>query len=347
MKIAIINDTHFGIRSDSVAFHEYFKHFYENEFFPYLDKHNIKHIIHQGDIVDRRKFINYLSLDIFNKVFVVPCIERDIKVDLVIGNHDTYYKNTNATNCANLLIFHENFEVYEKPVLKVYNGLEIGLIPWICPENYEESVDFLTNTKAQILFGHLEISGFSMYKGLVSREGMNKSLFDRFDMVCSGHFHHKSDDGTIFYLGAPMEYNWNDCNDDRGFHIFNTETRKLKYIKTKFKMFHKLFYDDSETDYSEFDTSIYNKRMVKLYVTSKNNTEMFSNLVDKIEKENPIEFDIVEDLTDFHDESEEDIETENTLEFLTTYVSNMELSDDEKKNLTKYIQELYAEAIDI
>jgi DNA repair exonuclease SbcCD nuclease subunit len=345
MKIAIINDTHFGIRSDSIAFHEYFKHFYENEFFPYLEKNNITHIIHQGDIVDRRKFINYLSLDIFNKVFVVPCIEKNITVDLIIGNHDTYYKNTNETNCANLLIFHENFEVYTKPHLKQYDGVDVGLIPWICPENLDESVEFLKTTKAQILFGHLEISGFSMYKGLVSHEGLNKSIFDRFDMVCSGHFHHKSDDGTIYYLGAPMEYNWNDCNDDRGFHIFDTDTRKLKYIKTKFKMFYKIFYDDKTNDYSNIDVSIYNSKMVKLYVVNKTNLKMFSDLVDRIERENPIEFNVVEDLAEFHEEEEGEVETENTLDFLLGYIDNMELLKEEKSKLSKYMQELYIEAI--
>ena len=54
MKIAVINDTHFGIRADSVSFHRYFEYFYEKEFIPYLEKHKIKHIIHQGDIVERR-----------------------------------------------------------------------------------------------------------------------------------------------------------------------------------------------------------------------------------------------------------------------------------------------------
>ena len=42
MKIAIITDTHFGARNDSVQFDEYFYQFYEGQFFPYLQKNNIK-----------------------------------------------------------------------------------------------------------------------------------------------------------------------------------------------------------------------------------------------------------------------------------------------------------------
>ena len=346
MKIAVINDTHFGIRSDSVSFHRYFEYFYEKEFFPYLEKHKIKHIIHQGDIVERRKFINYLSLDVFNKVFVVPCIERGITVDLIIGNHDTYYKNTNETNCANLLIFHENFNVYTKPVDKSFNGITVGFVPWICPDNYEESLKYLKTTKSQILFGHFEIAGFKMYKNHKSDEGLSKAIFDRFDMVCSGHFHHRSDNGTIFYLGAPMEYNWNDCDDERGFHIFDTKTRKLKYIKTKFKMFHKIYYNDVENDYSDYDVKPLKNKMVKLYVTGKKNLQMFDSLVDRIENQNPIEFNIIEDLSDFHSEEDENgVEIENTLDFLMNHITGMELDDNEKNTLSKYMRELYVEAV--
>ena len=36
MKIALLNDTHFGARNDSNIFDEYFYKFYDNIFFPYL-----------------------------------------------------------------------------------------------------------------------------------------------------------------------------------------------------------------------------------------------------------------------------------------------------------------------
>ena len=54
MKIALLNDTHFGCRNDSPHFVQYQSRFYDEVFFPYLKEHNIKTLIHLGDVVDRR-----------------------------------------------------------------------------------------------------------------------------------------------------------------------------------------------------------------------------------------------------------------------------------------------------
>ena len=91
MKAAIITDTHFGARNDSKVFLQYFGKFYKNVFFPYLEEHGIKTIFHLGDIVDRRKFINYVTLREFKDIFVQPCIDRGIKVHAIVGNHDIPY----------------------------------------------------------------------------------------------------------------------------------------------------------------------------------------------------------------------------------------------------------------
>ena len=52
MKIALLNDTHFGCRNDSPAFMKYQNRFYEELFFPYLVYNNITTLIHLGDVVD-------------------------------------------------------------------------------------------------------------------------------------------------------------------------------------------------------------------------------------------------------------------------------------------------------
>ena len=62
MKIALVTDTHFGARSDSQAFDAYFKKFYQEVFFSEIDKRKITKIIHLGDCFDRRKYVNFNSL---------------------------------------------------------------------------------------------------------------------------------------------------------------------------------------------------------------------------------------------------------------------------------------------
>ena len=64
-KVALITDTHFGARNDSIQFLKYYQKFYKNIFFPYIDEHKIDTIFHLGDIVERRKFINFITLHQF------------------------------------------------------------------------------------------------------------------------------------------------------------------------------------------------------------------------------------------------------------------------------------------
>ena len=63
MKIAIITDTHFGGRRGSKVFHDFFQKFYDNIFFPELEKRGIKYCIHMGDAFDNRKNIDFWSLN--------------------------------------------------------------------------------------------------------------------------------------------------------------------------------------------------------------------------------------------------------------------------------------------
>ena len=46
MKLAIITDTHYGARKGSKLFHDYFEKFYDDVFFPTLDKEGIDTVIH-------------------------------------------------------------------------------------------------------------------------------------------------------------------------------------------------------------------------------------------------------------------------------------------------------------
>ena len=100
MKIALINDTHWGARNDSPAFIDYFNRFYNEIFFPYLQQNNINTIVHLGDVVDRRKFINHNTAHNFKLNFWDKIDLLNIDTHVIIGNHDTYYKNTNEISIS-------------------------------------------------------------------------------------------------------------------------------------------------------------------------------------------------------------------------------------------------------
>ena len=353
MKIALITDTHWGIRNDSAVFHEYFNRFLESTFFPYIDTEGIKTVIHLGDLVDRRKYINFLTSNRLKIDFLDRLRDRDIDCHIIAGNHDVYYKNTNQVNALHELVDrkYKNITTYISPITLKFDGTPILLLPWICEENYQESMDAIKSTSAQIVMGHLELNGFEMFKGSISDHGMDHKLFDRFDVVCSGHYHHKSDTGNIHYLGAFAEYTWSDFDDPRGFHIFDTETRELTFIRNPYRMFEKIWYDDAgktSTQIIESAQLDVSNKMIKVIVKNKTNPYFFDLFIDNLEKSGPTDVQVVEDHLHLDLQDDNDIvdEAEDTLTVCKKYVSSMNLNVDQKK-LERVITNLYSEALQV
>lgn len=349
MKIAIITDTHFGARNDNQNIHDYFYKFYENVFFPTLAERGITACVHMGDVVDRRKFISFKIASDFRKRFIGRFKEMGIDLHIIIGNHDTYYKNTNEVNSMEELVGSDRFNIYTGPQVVEFDGCPIQFIPWINADNHDKSMAALKSSPAQILMGHLEINGFEMYKGQMAEGSFDRTLFNRFDLCFSGHFHHKSDDGHIYYLGTPYEIYWNDYNDPKGFHIFDTETRELERIVNPYTIFEKIYYDDSTKDYTNEDVSRYKNKYVKLIVVNKKDLYQFDKFTDRLLQTDSYEVKIVEDFSDLDAENVSDdiVEnTENTMALLDKYIDQLDitLSKDRLKNT---MRSLYTEAQDL
>lgn len=354
MKIALVTDTHWGVRNDNASFHKYFEKFYRDVFFPYLRENGIKDIVHLGDIVDRRKYINFLSARALRKQFVEPAI-AEFNTHIIIGNHDTYYKNTNAVNAMEELYWmnpNDNFKWYDAASEVMFGSCKILFVPWICSDNFKSTMALIDSTDATIAFGHLELAGFSMYRGHTAMDGENPKVFEKFDLVASGHYHTRSNSGNIYYLGAPCEYTWSDFNDPRGFHVFDTETRELTFIQNPITIFKKIFYDDDDMTLDEimdFDTSGYRDTIVKVVVKSKTNPYWFDMFIDKLETSGTVDLQVVEDHMNLNLEDEQDIvdEAEDTLTILKKYVSNIDIKGVNITKLESTITELYDEALSL
>ena len=343
MKIAIITDTHYGARKGADYIHSYFKNFYDNIFFPYLEKHNIDTIIHMGDMFDSRKSIDYQSLEWSKRVVFEPLMKY--KVHAITGNHDAYYKNTNKVNSPELLLKDfDNIITYSKPTEINIGGLDILLLPWINSENFEESKEFIDNSKSKIAMGHLEINGFKATRGHMMEDGMDVSIFSKFEKVYSGHFHTRSTDGKIYYLGNPYEMYWNDVNDKRGFHILDTDTIEHTPIDNPYKLFYNIYYED--TPHQTFDSTEYTNKLIKVIVRKKTNTKQFEKFIDKLYSSNVQDLKIIENFVIQENENFEIDEEENTLSILNRYIDESEFEYD--KNIIKGIfQDLYRQACEV
>lgn len=346
MKVAIITDQHFGARNDSIAFLDFYQKFYDDTFFPTLDSAGIDTVLILGDTFDRRKYVNFYALDRAKKMFFDKLEERGIRVHMLAGNHDTYYKNTNDVNSPDLLLReYNNIDVIDSPETIVVDGTSICMMPWICPENYQASLDEMKNTKAEICMGHFEIAGFAMHRGMESHDGLSKEIFDKFDMVFSGHYHHRSDDGHIYYLGNPYELTWQDFKDTRGFHLFDLERRELEFVPNPNTMFERVEYNDREGDPIDLDAIDLTSKYVKLVVVNKTDYYKFDKFIQKLYNKGCYEIKIIEDFSEFEDgEINEEINLEDTVSVLSNYVDSIE-TDVDKEQIKTFMRTLYTEAV--
>jgi DNA repair exonuclease SbcCD nuclease subunit len=344
MKVAVITDTHYGARKGSKYLHDHFELFYKNVFFPALKEHGVEAVIHMGDAFDSRKSIDYQSLEWAKRVVFEPL--RDYDVHMIIGNHDCYYKNTNSVNSPSLLLqTYPNVKTYSSPQTINVGGLNILMVPWICSENYDETLNQISKTKAKVAMGHLELQGFRVNRNLIMEEhGLDANIFSKFKKVFSGHYHTRSDNGSIFYLGNPYEMYWTDVNDTRGFHIFDTETLTHTPVNNPYKLFYNIYYED--TPYQLFDASEYENKIVKVIVRKKSKPKDFEKFIDKLYTAGIQELKILENFDIQESEDFEITEEENTLSILNRYIEEAEFSYD--KNIIKGIfQDLYQQACEV
>ena len=161
MKILLITDQHFGVRNDNVFFIDHYQRFYGEVVFPFIDAHQIDTVIALGDTFDKRRSINFMSLDSAKQMWFDPLEERGIQMHMLVGNHDIYYKNTLRVNApSELLGEYDNIRVYTEPTTVVFDNLPILLLPWICDENREQSLNTVAESSAPVAMGHLETNGF-------------------------------------------------------------------------------------------------------------------------------------------------------------------------------------------
>ena len=345
MKVAIITDQHFGARKSSKFLHDYFKKFYDEVFFPYLKENDIKVVVDMGDTFDNRRSIDLWALEWAKENYYDRLQQMGITVHTIVGNHTAYYKNTNSVNSVGLLLKqYDNVKVYSEVTEVKLDKLKVLFIPWINQENQESTFKSVKKTTSKCAMGHLELNGFRAHRGHVMEDGMDIDLLEKFELVFSGHFHTRSTNGKIFYLGNPYEMYWNDVNDTRGFHVFDTETLEHTPINNPYKLFYNVYYED--TNYKLFDTREYQGKIVKVIVKKKTEPKNFEKFIDKLYTSGVQELKIVENFEVHENEEFEVDETENTITILNRYIDEAEI-DCDKTIIKGILQKIYSEACEV
>ena len=345
MKVAIITDQHFGFKKGSKLFHEYFQKFYEEVFFPTLQERGITTVIDMGDTFDSRKGIDLYSLDWAQRNYFDRIRDLDITLYSVVGNHTAFYKNTNEVNTIDLLLReYDNVHTLTECSNIDIDGCKICMVPWINSDNSEYTYKMIRESSAKVAMGHLELNGFYAHHGYTMEDGDDIQPYQKFDRVFSGHYHTRSSDGRIFYLGNPYEMFWNDVGDPRGFHIFDTETYELETINNPFQMFRVIKYDDTPRQLFKF--AEYKDKIVKLIVVNKSSQKEYDRFVDALSSANPYDLKIIEKTSemDFGEDAAE--QTEDTLTLLDKFVDELE-TDLSKAKIKSLVKDLYRQACEV
>jgi hypothetical protein len=222
----------------------------------------------------------------------------------------------------------------------------------MCSDNFDSTIEKIADTDAQVCFGHLELAGFEMQKGTVIDHGYDAKIFKKFDIVLSGHYHHKSTKGNVTYLGCPYEIVWSDYDDPKGFHVFDTETREIEFVPSVLTLFEKHYYDDLGKEREDVildDYSHLKGKFVKVVVKNKTNPYWFDSVIDRVERAGVADLQVVED--HLHLDLEEDSsiisEAEDTITIIRKF-SDQYIGNKEKvPTLNKLLGDLYIEAMEI
>ena len=350
VKIAVINDTHFGARGDSQLFFDHFMKFFDDVFFPYVNENNIKTVIHAGDLMDRRKFVNFSILNQVRSRIMDRLKVEGIRLHCILGNHDVYYRNTNAINSIREL-FNDDLVLYEEPTVVNFDGLDIALLPWISKDTVNQSVEFIKTAPAPILFGHLELEGYEVMRGVnFNGGGIDPAIFNKYEKVFSGHFPCRQEKGNIYYMGTQYQITFSDLNENKGFHVFDTDTREMEFIENPYKMFHTLQYDDSD---GPIEADSLNKldylkdSYVKLFVENKKHPYSFDRYMDKLYEVGVSKITVVEDFEESSWTKKEILDlAQDTVTIINNEIDSIEEVEDKDK-MKRLIKDLYMESLSL
>lgn len=345
MTVAIITDQHFGARKNSKLFHDFFLKFYNEVFFPTLEERGIKTLIDMGDTFDNRTGINYSALAWAKNNYYDRLKKMGVTIYTIVGNHTAYYKNTNNINAVDLLLReYDNVRVISEYEEVLIEGTKIAMVPWINSENEVSTYAALEKSKCPVVMGHLELQGFYANKMHLMEHGANRNPYKKFEKVYSGHYHHRSSEDNIHYLGNPYEIYWNDLEDVRGFHLFDPKTLDHTPVDNPFKMFYRLYYED--TPHQTFNFSEYKNKIVKLIVRKKTDAKKFEQFVDKMMDSGLADLKVVENFAINENEEFNIEQSEDTLSILSRYLDESE-TDVDKNAVKDIIRNIYQEACEV
>lgn len=341
-KIGFFSDLHIGLNQDNSIWHDAVLNFGKWASNFYLKK-GINDIFILGDIFHNRSEISVATLNIAKKFFDYF---KDFNVYILVGNHDSFYKDHSKINSISIFDGWNNIKIVEDiPLTLNVLNKKLCLVPW---GTKTEDIP-----KCDILLGHFEIVSFYMNNYKACDHGMSSSeLLNKAPIVVSGHFHKKDhrkyDKGEIVYLGSPYQQNFGDCLDERGIYVYDLENNEFNFIENNISPKHikislkKLI--SGKIDVKYLKENIPNN-FISFVIDNKIDDEKLILLESKLKNLNPLYYRLEyleENIQNINSSLEEgDLQEIDILKDVETYVNSLDIED--KSEVFSYIEEIYNE----
>lgn len=229
MKIFVISDTHFGVRSNSMEWIDIQRSFFFDWFINDIKGRISKNdeIFHLGDVFDSRQSINLKVLNLGMEIF--EALSKLAPIRVILGNHDCHDLNSNSINSVKPLGWLPNVTVYEEPELIELAGKSILMMPWRAnPE--QEKLCLEEFKSADYLFCHTDVKGADFNKWTKVDHGNEVVEFKSFKKVYTGHIHYRQRVGNINFVGCPYELTRSDMGNPKGYWILDLEKGTEEFI---------------------------------------------------------------------------------------------------------------------
>lgn len=338
-RVALLADPHLGANNSSNLILAYQEQFFE-ALVPSLLEEGVTDVIILGDLYDTRKFINFKTLKKSHNFFTENFLRSGLTVHIIVGNHDSYNKNTLAINAVRELLGWTSFKIYDSPQEVVIDGCTFLMVPWICTDNQVECFNMIDTSAADVCCGHFDLSGFYMTKNVMNQHGLAASMFKKFKKTYSGHFHIPGDSNNVRMVGSPYELTWSDYGDKKRVILYDTASNKEACLYNPVTIHEKIFF---EKGYS-LDGKSYTNKIVKVYASRNQNTYELDVFLKELNDQNPYSVIVIEDIDFEKVDDNQSYVMKDTLEFLQEYIGETDFEESEKFELNSLMFSLYTAA---
>lgn len=340
MKILFLGDLHLGARNGNPNFLRMMDEYFKEELFPYILENDVNVVVQLGDILDKRRSIDFTISNYLVNTFFKFFNENEVYLYSTLGNHDVYYRQSIQLDGPSQFANSDFIHIVKNCRIESFDKTKIAMTPWICDENKEEVTNWIIENKNRntILCGHFELAGFPIQKGYISDKGtIDTENMKGYKCVLSGHYHSPSEKDKITYVGTPYELTWSDYGDEKKFIVYDTEEKVFETIYTKKKMFHKIVYTDDIFQTINYDN--YKKSYIKVVLSDDYNEgklNVFLSMLD--EKAHPYSIQTI-DIREQQESLMEEIsadDIDNPIEIMMNTID----SKVEDENLCQLVKEL-------